>query len=147
MTNRNIKIIAIYSCALETIESDSFDVLALDRITISYSELKSLPTNIFKFQFNLQELYLDHNKLEKVNHNVFRNLKNLRKLTLAGNIGQVSAKMMDERTAKACDCEYVYDDFMDVTCDLPKFITNDHMRAPTCFLELKKITENSKFVV
>ena len=126
MSNKKLKFITMTHCEIETIESGTFDGLDLDAIRIDYGNLKSLPSNIFKFQFNLQYLYLEGNQLTKLNAKEFKNLKKLQRLTLFGNIGTVGAKKSDERKAGICDC---------FDCDLPDFIKDDDERAPSCFLK------------
>ena len=124
-----MKHVAIYDSDLETIEAGCFDALDLDAVYLYDNNLKSLPENIFIFQFNLRALDLDNNDLTKLDAKEFKNLKKLEYLSLGGNNGKVSAEKSDERDAGACDCTNWWD------CELPSFLKNDDDRAPSCFLE------------
>ena len=55
--------IEFYYCDLETIESSTFDGLHLHSLCLYVNNLKSLPENIFIFQFSLQTLDLHNNQL------------------------------------------------------------------------------------
>ena len=124
-----MKYVSIRYSDLETIESGSFDGFEdLKELRLYNNNLKSLPENIFIFQFNLRLLALYDNDLTKLEAKEFKSLKKLERLPLGGNKGKVSAEMSDERDAGACDCT-------SWNFDLPSFIRNDDDRAPTCFLE------------
>ena len=124
--SRLLKIVDIFESSLETIESGTFDGLDLDNLYLYNNILKSLPENMVIFQINLNDIFFYGNNLKKLEAKEFRNLRKLRRLTLFGNNGRVSAEKSDERDAGACDCE---------RCYLPDFIKYDDERAPTCFLE------------
>ena len=101
----------------------------MDHLGLYDNNLKSLPDNIFIFQFNLHTLDLNGNDLTKLDAKIFKNLKKLEYLSLGNNNGEVSAEKNDERDAWACDC---YDRW---GCELPSFVKNDDDRAPTCFIK------------
>ena len=66
--------------------------LDLYHLDLEGNNLKSLPENIFIFQFNLQLLSLYNNDLTKLDAKEFKNLKKLEYLPLGGNKGKVNAK-------------------------------------------------------
>lgn len=110
LTLKNLLAMTIKKSNLRKITSENLqDFRKLMYLDLSFNQIEILEANLFANNLNLEMLWLNNNKIHRIDHKSFAHLKKLSSYNLEGNIcinteGK-DVKSMNESISKSIECQ------------------------------------------